>query len=130
MPIICAIDRSGGIFGPDDLTLLQRVFEQVSKFGDTAEQLKLPQPFLRVHVTLSEVQIGIVFRPQMRHTRAVAPDFDRRLNRSAADQRAVIRFYAAQIQKAADSNGGGQKKDTCNSSDNYASSRHVSTSFE
>jgi hypothetical protein len=35
MPIKRAIDRSGGVFTPDELGLLQRVFNQLSKPGDT-----------------------------------------------------------------------------------------------
>jgi hypothetical protein len=34
MPIKRAIDRSGGVFTPDELFLLQRVFNQLSKPGD------------------------------------------------------------------------------------------------
>lgn len=38
MPIKRAIDRTGGIFTPDEMDFLQRVFNQVSKPGDTDEQ--------------------------------------------------------------------------------------------
>jgi hypothetical protein len=37
MPIKRAINRSGGAFTPDELALLQRVFDQVSRPGDTDE---------------------------------------------------------------------------------------------
>jgi hypothetical protein len=37
MPIKRAIDRSGGVFTPDELQLLQAVFDQLSKPGDTED---------------------------------------------------------------------------------------------
>jgi hypothetical protein len=37
MPIKRAIDRSDGVFTPDELHLLQRVFDQLSKPGDVGE---------------------------------------------------------------------------------------------
>ena len=38
MPIKRAVDRTGGLFTPEDLDLLQRVFEIASNPGDDDEQ--------------------------------------------------------------------------------------------
>lgn len=38
MPIKRAVDRTGGLFTPEDLDLLQRIFEIASNPGDDDEQ--------------------------------------------------------------------------------------------
>lgn len=38
MPIKRAIDRTNGVFTPDDIDLLQRVFDRISESGDNDDQ--------------------------------------------------------------------------------------------